>query len=154
MSLKFTRTEGACLSSHNCLPWEIKRCVLIFFPASCITWVNYMRFITNIHNFSKFSKIVQSSIKIFAAWRRQCPFNKRFFQKVSQQMYSSCQQHLKLGQFSQQNTPVEQLFCRTAPWVFLEFQNFQTVNAYQKSPQQEKLVQNFFKIGWQIQQGH
>ena len=26
MSLKFTRTEKACLSSHNCLPWQIKRC--------------------------------------------------------------------------------------------------------------------------------
>ena len=28
----------------------------------------------------------------------------------------------------------------------------QTINAYQKSAQQGKLVRNFFKIGWEIQQ--
>ena len=34
------------------------------------------------------------------------------------------------------------------------FRILQTTDAYQKSTQQKKLVRNFFKIDWEIQQGH
>ena len=34
------------------------------------------------------------------------------------------------------------------------FKILQTINAYPKSPQQGKIVQNFFKTGREIQQGH
>ena len=79
------------------------------FPASCITWVNYVRFITYIHNFIKCSKIGQNSKKNFAASRRWFSFYKKFFKKSPSRCILFCQQDKKLDQFSQQNT-----HCRTA----------------------------------------
>ena len=35
-----------------------------------------------------------------------------------------------------------------------KFRILQTINEYQKSTQQGKLVRNFFKIGLEMQQGH
>ena len=76
-----------------------RKMTLIFFPASFITWVNYVLFFTNVHNFGIFSKIFQSSeINLDNAH-----FTK-VFEKSPSRCISSCQQDIKLDQFSQQNT--------------------------------------------------
>ena len=67
-----------------------------------------MRFIVNIHNFSKFSKIAQSFKKLSSL----CGDNGHltsFLTKSARRRISSCQQDIKLDQFYQQNTN-----CRTA----------------------------------------
>ena len=43
-----------------------------------------------------------------------------FSKKFPSRCISSCQQHTKPDQFSQQNTPCRTAFCRTASWVLLK----------------------------------
>ena len=70
--------------------------------------MNYAGLVTNLHNFSKFSKIVQS-LKNVATSMRSFPLNEKFSEKSPSRCISFCQQQIKLEQFSQQNT-----YCRTA----------------------------------------
>ena len=82
------------------------------FPASCITWVNFVRFIMNTHNFSKFSKDSPKFLKKFSPlWGDNAHFTKQLLKKSLSRCISisSCQLQIKLNQLSRQNT-----HCRTA----------------------------------------
>ena len=63
-----------------------------------------MRFILNIHNFSKCSKIVQSSKTKFRRFAAIMPISQKLFEKSPSRRISSSQQDIKLDQFFQQNT--------------------------------------------------
>ena len=63
------------------------------FPASCITRVNFLRFITSIHIFSNFSNIVQGPNKNFCHFVVPTPISQKSFVKRSlNRCISSCQQ--------------------------------------------------------------
>ena len=90
---------------------------LIFFPASCIARVNYLRFITSIHIFSNFSNIVQGSNKNFCHFVVPTPISQKVFQKVSQEMYFILPARQNWIEFLSKMPIVKQLFCRRARWV-------------------------------------
>ena len=77
--------------------------------------MNYVRVITNIHNFSKFSKIVQSSKRNFHRFVAIVLISQKIFKKSSSRCISSCQQDIKLDQFSQQNTHCRTVVLQNSP---------------------------------------
>ena len=92
---------------------------LIFSPASCPTWVNHVRSITNINNFSKFLKIEQSSKKISLLRGDNTHFTKSFFKSLPADVFHLASKTYNWINFPSKIPAVEQLFCRTAHWVHL-----------------------------------
>ena len=68
-----------------------------------------MRFITNIHNFRNFQRFSKVLKKFSLILGDNAHLTKSLLKKSPSRRFSFCQQHIKLEQFSQQNTD-----CRTA----------------------------------------